>query len=295
MRVHDDAPPAGSGPPDSGPPALRIALGGQLRRLREAAGISREAAAGTLRTSPARIDGLELGRELGRGGFTTRDVDDLLTRYGVADDRYRALARRATEPDWWQSYHDLLPGWAETYVGLEQAASRIRTYEVQFVPGLLQTADHARAVIRLVYDHAPEVERRVELRMRRQALLTAPGAPALHAVVDEGALRRTVGGPAVARAQLDHLLALSELPHVRLQVAPFHFGGHAAAGGPFTILGFTEPDLADLVYLEQLTSALYLDAPSDVAHYERVMDRLCTQVEPVGRTGAILASIRAEL
>jgi transcriptional regulator with XRE-family HTH domain len=279
----------------TGPTALRIALGGQLRRRREAAGVTREAAGDAIRASAAKISRLELGRV----GFKERDVVDLLTLYGIVrgDDlaEFLSLARRANEPGWWQRYHDLLPGWAETYIGLEQAASLIRTYEVQFVPGLLQTADYARAVTRLGYDDATEVDRRVELRIRRQAVLADPKGPTLWAVVDEAALRRPIAGPDLSRAQLDHLLDLSERPNVRLQVAPFHFGGHAAAGGPFTILRFAEPDLPDIVYLEQLTSALYLDKRSDVEQYAQVMDRLCAQIEPLDRTAAILGKIRAEL
>lgn len=286
----DDEPRTGTGPT-----ALRIALGGQLRRRREAAGISREAAGEAIRASAAKISRLELGRV----GFKERDVVDLLRLYGVTAGEdvaeFLALARRANEPGWWHRYSDLLPAWAETYIGLEQAASLIRTYEVQFVPGLLQTPDYARAVTRLGYGDPREVERRVELRMRRQQVLVEPGGPTLWAVVDEAALRRQLTGPELTRAQLDHLIALAERPNVRLQVAPFHFGGHAAAGGPFTILRFAESDLPDIVYLEQLTSALYLDKRSDVEQYSAVMDRLCTQIEPLDRTAAILGKIRAEL
>jgi transcriptional regulator with XRE-family HTH domain len=279
----------------AGPTALRMALGGQLRRRREAAGITREDAGEAIRASAAKISRLELGRV----GFKERDVVDLLALYGVGHGdelaEFLGLTRRANEPGWWQRYHDLLPGWAETYIGLEQAASLIRTYEVQFVPGLLQTADYARAVTRLGYDDAREVDRRVELRMRRQEVITAPGGPTLWAVVDEAALRRQLSGSELTRSQLDHLIALAERPNVRLQVAPFHFGGHAAAGGPFTILRFAEADLPDIVYLEQLTSALYLDKRSDVDQYAAVMDRLCAQIEPLDRTAAILGKIRAEL
>lgn len=192
-------------------------------------------------------------------------------------------------------YHDLRPDWAESYIRLERAASLIRTYEVQFVPGLLQTPDYARAVLSLVHDDPGEVERRVGLRIRRQALLDAPGGPRLWAVVDEAALRRMIGGRELGRAQLDHLVALAERPNVKVQVAPFHFDGHAAAGGPFTILRFPDRDAPDVVVLEQLSGALYLDKPSDVEQYRRVMDRLCTQVEPLDRTAAILRAIRAEL
>jgi hypothetical protein len=280
---------------DAGPTALRIGLGSELRRRHERAGISREVAGEALRASPAKISRLELGRV----GFKERDVLDLLTLYGVTDETERsqflALARRANAPGWWHRYSDLLPGWFETYLGLEQASTMIRTYELQFVPGLLQTREYARAVTLLGHEDLEDVERRVELRLRRQEVLTAPGAPTLWAVIDEAALRRSLNGPELLRAQLDHLLAMNELPNVSVQIAPLSFGGHAAAGGPFSILRFAEPDLPDIVYLEQLTSALYLDKRSDVEHYALVMDRLCAHIEPPDRTAAIIDAIRKSI
>jgi transcriptional regulator with XRE-family HTH domain len=277
------------------PTVLRIGLGAQLRELRERRGMTREAAGDAIRASPAKISRIELGRV----GFKERDVADLLTLYGIVDPdertQFLALAQRANAPGWWHNYADLLPSWFETFLGLEQASSVIRTYECQFVPGLLQTPDYARAVTRLGYDDAAEVERRVALRMRRQAVLDAAGAPTLWAVIDESALRRPLAGPDLCRAQLTHLIAQTERPNVRIQIAPFAGGGHPAAGGGFTILRFAAPDLPDIVYLEQLTSALYLDKRADVDHYAVVMDRLCAQIDPPGRTASILAGIRGEL
>jgi transcriptional regulator with XRE-family HTH domain len=290
-------PVAGSAPkgPPTGPTVLRIGLGGALRRRREAAGVSRERAGEAIRASPAKISRLELGRV----GFKERDVADLLTAYGVHDPAERAefldLARQANAPGWWHRYSDLLHSWFETYLGLEQAASVIRNYELQFVPGLLQTRDYARAVTMLGHSDPVEVERRVELRMQRQELLHRKNPPTLWAVVDEAALRRSLLKPAQTREQLTHLIEMNELPQVSLQVAPFSYGGHAAAGGPFAILRFAEPDLPDIVYLEQLTSALYLDKRADVEHYAAVMDRLCAQVEPPDRTTEILMQIRSEI
>jgi transcriptional regulator with XRE-family HTH domain len=285
---------APKGPP-TGPTVLRIGLGGALRRRREAAGVTRERAGEAIRASPAKISRLELGRV----GFKERDVADLLTAYGVNDpaerSEYLDLARQANTPGWWHRYSDLLPSWFETYLGLEQAASVIRNYEIQFVPGLLQTRDYARAVTMLGHSDPVEVERRVELRMQRQELLTNANAPTLWAVIDEAALRRSMLGPRQSRDQITHLIEMNELPQISLQVAPFSYGGHAAAGGPFAILRFAEPDLPDIVYLEQLTSALYMDKRADVEHYAAVMDRLCAQVEPPDRTAEILTSIRAEL
>ncbi|MCD0482876.1 helix-turn-helix domain-containing protein [Streptacidiphilus sp. ASG 303] len=265
--------------PRGGPTVLRIVLGTQLRRLRERSGITREAAGDAIRGSHAKISRLELGRT----GFKERDVSDLLTLYGVTDEAERAdflaLARQASTPGWWNRYSDVLPSWFETHIGLEEAASVIRTYEVQFIPGLLQTEEYARAVVRLGHPRSPvpEVERRVQLRMERQKLLRAEGAPRLWAVMDEASLRRPLGGPAMMRAQFERLLEAARLPNVTLQVAPFEVGGLAAAGGPITILRFQEPDLPDIVYLEQLTSALYLDKPDDVDNYLAVLDRLSAE------------------
>jgi transcriptional regulator with XRE-family HTH domain len=255
---------------------VRMLLGYQLRRLREAVGITPDQAAEQIRASRAKISRMENGRV----GFKARDVADLLTLYGVTSEQARAamlqLAQRASTPGWWATYSDILPGWFEAYVGLEAAASVIRTFELQFVHGLFQTEDYARAVIMLGHQAAPawEIDNRVALRMKRQDLLTGADPPKVWSVMDETALRRPVGGPQVMRAQLHHLAEIAQLPQVTVQVVPFRHGGHAAAGGPFTILRFAEPDLPDVVYLEQLTSALYLEAPADVDHYLLVMSHL---------------------
>jgi transcriptional regulator with XRE-family HTH domain len=264
-----------------GPTAPRLALGAQLRRLREASHVTSGEAAAAIRATPSKLSRLERGR----CGVKQRDVADLLTLYAVTDEAERevllTLARQANAPGWWRRYSDVLPRWCELYVGLEDAASVIRAYEVQFVHGLMQTEDYARAVILLSDTDASsaDIDRRIRLRIERQQLLTRPGAPELWAVLDETALRRSPGGPQVMRAQLEHLLQLARLPNVTLQVVPFGAGPPAAVGGPFTILRFPEPDLPDLVYLEQLSSALYLDQPHDVAGYLAVMDQLCVQAE----------------
>ena len=277
----------------SGPTALRIALGAQLRRLREASNLTTAEAAEAIRATHSKISRLERGRTAAR----QRDVADLLTLYGVTDEAERGglliLARQAGAQGWWQQYSDILPKWLELYIGLERAASIIRTYEVQFVHGLMQTEDYARAVILISNAHAPaaEIDRRVSIRMERQRLLTQPGAPDLWAVLDEAALRRAPDGPKVMRAQLEHLLQIADLPNVTIQVVPFHVGPHAAAGGPFTILRFPEPDLPDLVYLEQLNSALYLDQPDDVLDYLTVMNQLCVQAETGAASKDMLSAL----
>ena len=279
-----------------GPTVLRMLLGAHLRRLREAEGVSRETAGWEIRASESKISRMELGRV----SFKERDVADLLTLYGVTDEEEReawlTLARQANTPGWWQREGDILPSWFQPYLGLEAAAVLIRTYEVQFIPGLLQTPEYAKAVILLGHGNAPpaEVERRVAVRMKRQQVLAREDPPQLWVVVDEGALRRPIGGPEVMRAQLRALVDATKLPHVRLQVIPFNAGGHAAAGGSFSILRFPEQDLPDVVYIEQLTSALYLDKRDDIDHYAAAMERLAVEAERPDRTGDILGKILRE-
>src|SRR5580692_7000548 len=262
-----DVPPSIFGTRAGGPTVQRLVLGSQLHRLRESRGITAEQAAEAIRGSHSKISRMEHGRV----GFKERDVGDLLTLYGVTDSEERAallnLAREANTPGWWHAYSDAMPTWLEPYVGLEAAASVLRTYEVQFVPGLLQTEEYARALIRL-------------------------GSAVSE---DEIALRRPVGGREVARRQLQHLIRMAEHPVVTVQILPFTAGPHSAMGGPFTILRFAEPDLHDVVYIEQLTSALYLDKPSEVDSYLEVMEQLCLQAEPAGNTVKMLNQILADI
>lgn len=266
-------------PGGTGPTVLRILLGAQLRRLREAKRISLEEAGNSIRASHSKISRLETGRV----GFKDRDIADLLTLYGVTDEAeqraMRDLAARANAQGWWHDYSDVLPHWFEAYVGLEEAATQIRSYEIQFVPGLLQTGDYARAVSLLGHPNAPtrEIDRRVGLRLARQAVLTRPSPPNIWVVLDEAVLRRHIGGTEIMRAQLRNLIDVAQRPNVTVQVIPFQTGGHAAAGGPFSILRFAESDLPDVVYLEQLTSSLYLDKHDVVDSYLMVMDRLAVE------------------
>jgi hypothetical protein len=280
----------------SGPVVLRMLVGAQLRRLREARRIKCEDAAEVIRASHSKISRMELGRI----GFKKRDVADLLTFYGVHDGAEREsllmLAEEANMPAWWHGYADLVPSWFEAFLGMEAAASVIRTYEVQFVPGLLQTEDYARAVIRLGHRDAStvEIERRVELRMKRQAVLHRPDAPKLWAVIDEAALRRPYGNAATMRTQIKHLIDVAALPNVTIELMPFSTGGHAAAGGPITILRFAEDEIPDVVYLEQLTSAVYANRSADLDNYWHIMNRLVMQAEPPNATTTILHKLLEE-
>ena len=284
-----EAPQSLFGPRSAGPTVQRLVLGGHLRRLREESFITTEQAAASIRGSHSKISRMEHGRV----GFKERDIADLLTLYGVTGGEERAallkLAREANTPGWWQGYSDILPHWVEPYFGLEAAASFIRNYELQFVPGLLQTEGYARALIRLGNAATEDdVMRRAEARLSRQEILSRETPPRLWAVMDEGALRRSIGGKAVMREQIRHLIDMCDHPAVTLQILPFQIGAHPAMGGPFTILRFSEPDLRDVVYIEQLTSALYLDKPAEVDDYLEVMEQLCLQAEPAAKTPEIL-------
>jgi hypothetical protein len=280
-----------------GPTVRRILLGAQLRKLRERQGVTREDAGWAIRGSESKISRMELGRV----SFKERDVADLLTLYGVGDDSVRValltLAREANARGWWHRYGDLLPIWMQSYLDLEAAATLIRGYEIQFVPGLLQTEAYARAVIGLGHGRADpdEIDRRVGLRMARKKLLTRPDPPQVWAVLDEAVLRRPIGGPEVMRAQLAALIQATSLRNVRLQVVPFRVGGHAATGGAFTILRFPDQELPDVVYLEHLTNALYLDKPDEVDQYSLAAGRLFVEAEPPARTPEILRKALRDL
>jgi transcriptional regulator with XRE-family HTH domain len=268
-------------------------LGARLRKLREAAGVSREAAGDAIRGSESKISRMELGRI----GFKLRDVSDLLGLYQVSEEERAtllAMAGHANTPGWWQAYSEMTPAWFAPYLGLEQAAETIRTYEVQFIPGLLQTPDYARAVLEIGADCNPELEQLVSLRIRRQRILHRPGPLRLWAVIDEAALRRPIGGTAVARAQLEHLIEIARLSHVNIQVAPFSSGSRAVAGGPVTLLRFPEAELPDVVYLEQHATAVYLGKPAERTYYWNVLNRLVTEAPPPADTEAILHQILRE-
>lgn len=278
---------------DGGPTALRMVLGARLRRLREAADITREAAGAAIRASDSKISRLELGRV----GFRQRDLTDLLALYGVTDEaelaEFAELARAASKSGWWHRDSDWLPRWFDLYLGLEQAARLIRAYEPRAVPELLQTADYARALLRLAHPSEPQtaIERRVALRMRRQHILQRPQPPQFWVIVDEAALRRPVGGSMVWRDQLEHLERLIEAPNIAVQVLADHVAGPALAEGAFTMLRFTESDLPDIVYLQQLTGALYLDKQIELDTYRATANQLSVHAAPPEYTVGLIRSL----
>ncbi|MFJ8667252.1 helix-turn-helix transcriptional regulator [Streptomyces sp. NPDC093600] len=284
--------------PRSAPTVGQVVLGKRLQDLRERAGLKREESAKILRVAPATIRRMETAEVALKIPY----VQLLLKAYGITDSEaegFIALAEEANLPGWWQRFHDVLPGWFSMYVSLEGAASLIRAYEPQFVPGLLQTEGYARAILRggaVGGGSAEETERHVALRMERQSLLTRDDAPKFWVIMDETVFRRPVGdGPRVMRDQLDRLLEVSELPNVTLQIAEFASGHHPGTYGPFVLFRFAMPELPDMVYSEYLTGAVYLDARPEVASHLEVMDRMAAQAATAQRTKEILRNLRKEL
>jgi len=280
----------------AGPTARRMILGTQLRRLREAANVTRAAAAWEIRASESKISRMELGRV----GCKERDVVDLLTMYGVHDQAERdwavEMVKQANQPGWWHRFNDTLPTWFDNYIGLEEAATRIRTYELMFVPGLMQTESYARAVIGRGNPDSddPSVERRVAIRMRRQKLLNGPKPPRLWAVIDEAVLHRPVGSAALLKEQLEHLLELIKLPNISLQIVPFDMSGYAAESA-FSLLQFAEPELPNIAYIERLDGALYLEKTDELELYGRTFDRLTVDAETPDRSRQMLIKRIAEI
>jgi len=280
----------------AGPSVRRLILGSQLRRLREKAGISCAEAGYSIRGSASKISRMETGRI----SFKERDVQDLLTLYGLSDPDERAqllsLVAQTRQTGWWHRYNERMPKWFEDYVGLEEAASRIQSWELQFMPGLLQTEDYTRAVVTHGHPRAAgeTIDSMVDLRMRRQKILDGQHPPRLWMVVDESVLHRSFGSVAMLKKQIDKLLELTELSHVSLQVIPFAKSGYVAEGA-FSILRFAETELPDITYIEHLTGALYLERPDEIEVYGRAFDRLVVDAETPRGSRQFLEKVRADL
>lgn len=247
----------------------RLQLGRELRRLREAAEVSRDAAAAELECSTSKISKIETGKATMRAG----EVKVLLDRYGVTDrDDVLRLARDARKRSAYR-----VPDWAKTYVGLEAEAAELRTYESELIPGLLQTPGYARLVTRAAdpYRDPREVERLVDARIdRQQRLFSGEDTTLIWAILNEAVIRRVVGDMEVMQGQLLHLLSTAERPNVTIQVLPFAAGAHAAMGSSFVHLRLVDPPDAEIVYLEDLTSSDYLDRPAHVESYYNVFGML---------------------
>ncbi len=272
----------------------RLAL--ELRRLREAARLTCEEVADHLECSASKISRVETGRV----SVSPRDVRDMLELYGVPAAQRESLvqlARDSRQKGWWHAYSDTMQPQMATYIGLESAASEIRIYEVSLIPGLLQTEDYARAVIRAGMVNSPteDIERRVSLLMARQPAVVRDDPPKVWAVLDEAALRRRVGGSGLMRLQLEHLLAQAALPNVAVQVIPFGGGAHPAMGRPFIILVFPERVDTDVVYLEDLTSALYLEDVAEVDRYNVFFNHLRATALSFDDSAALITSVLKEI
>ncbi|MBO3680887.1 helix-turn-helix transcriptional regulator [Streptomyces sp. NEAU-YJ-81] len=279
------------------PTVLRVVLGKRLQDLREKAGLSFEQAGRALDVTHATIRRMEKAEV----GLKLPYVEKLLRTYGVADpeevEGFLSLAREANKAGWWHRFRDVLPEWFNTFVSLEVEANLIRAYEPHYIPGLLQSEDYARAVLRAGMPHAPEseIERNVALRMERQALLTRDNPPMLWVVMDETVVRRPIGGSETMRAQIARLIEEAEAPHIRLQIMPFDAGPHPAMYGPFHIFRFPIPELPDIAYTESLVSGSYFDQRDDVSAFLEALDRMCAQAAPAQTTQAILSRIRKEI
>ncbi|MFE4218239.1 helix-turn-helix domain-containing protein [Streptomyces sp. NPDC056844] len=259
----------------SAPTVLRMILGRRLQEMRLGAGASLEDAARALRVKTLTIRRLEKAEVALKPLY----VEKLLETFGAGRqeiDEFVDLAEQANKPGWWHSYRDAVPGWFTAYVSLEAGARTLRTYEPQYVTGLLQTPDYAHAVLRggLPNGTEDELARRVELRLRRQSLLEREDAPTLWVVMEEAVLHRVVGGPHVMRQQLERLLDVSELAHISLDIVPFAAGAHVGACAPFTYFRFEEPELPDIVYSELLSASVYLDQRADVVSHLEAHTRM---------------------
>jgi transcriptional regulator with XRE-family HTH domain len=259
---------------DEGPTLRRRRLGAELKRCREAAGLTQENVSRHFEWHAAKVTRIETARV----AVTPRDVKDLLALYDVRDQEYRdaliELARMSRERTWWTDYRDIMrPG---NFIGLEAGAAAMRAWEPILLPGLLQTEAYMRALMRTgrPTDSPQHHDRRVALRLKRQARLRGPGALQLSAVVDESAIRRVIGGEDVMTAQLRHLIEVAQLPNVTLQVLPFSAGEHSFLGGSAALLEFRETTHLDVVYLEGLAGDYYEEQPSEVARYREELESL---------------------
>jgi transcriptional regulator with XRE-family HTH domain len=271
-----------------------LVLGKRLRDLRQTAGKSLEDAAASLGVSVLAIRRMEQGQVKWKLPY----IKVLLEEYGIGDDEARTfleLTAEANQPGWWYRYRDALPDWFRAFVSLEEEASLMRAYEPHYIPGLLQTEEYARTVLRAGLRDSDEIERRVRLRMERKRRLVQPAGPEFWVVMDETVLRRPVASPKVMRDQIDHLIEVVALPNIKLQVIPFGLYVHEAMYGPFQIFRFPFPELQDIVYVETVLGAFYVDQYDDVSAFQVALDRMSAQAPAPQRTEALLGAIRKEV
>lgn len=284
----------------SGPTVRRMLLGHELRKYREQRGITREDAGNRIRASASKISRMELGRV----GFKLRDIEDLLKMYGVSDrtviKQFLEVARESNKPGWWKEYGDSLHKWLVRYVGFEEAADHIRIYESQFVPGLLQTEEYAREIISGGVETDLVTEQRIEARLQRQKRLDRDHEMRMWVILDEAAVRRPIGGKArgreIMRGQIRRLIEFCrDYDNITLQIIPFEVGAHAAEAGSFTLLRYSDFELADLLYLEQLTDGEIVDRRSVVEAYTKAMTRLSVAAATPDETMEMLEEMLEDL
>jgi transcriptional regulator with XRE-family HTH domain len=278
------------------PTVRRRRLGMELRRLREASGLMIEDVAKHLECSMSRVSRIETGKSVAR----IRDVRDMLDLYEVGDEAQReqllTLAKDAQQRGWWTEYESVLSAGLDTYVGLEASAASLRTFQTHLVPGLLQTEEYARALIKVgrPTESPANIDRMISLRQRRQAMLADAGTLELWAVLDEAVLRRPIGGVTVMRAQLARLLEADELPSVTIQVLPFARGAHPGLGGAFTIIGFPDPTDLDVVYVDSPAGNIFLEKDRDVRRHTTWFDHLRAAALPPDESTDFIAAIADE-
>lgn len=260
----------------TGPTVRRRRLGTELRRLRDSSGFKLEEVAGELGVAPSTLSRIETGKAPTKSAY----LSQMLEMYGVTDSGQRQvlidMAREGHRKGWWAAYDDVLPSGFDIYVGLEAETAAIRSYEISVVHGLLQTSDYARAVLREMFPRhtAQQIDRLVDLRMARQHRLDDEPPLELWAILDEAVIRRPVGGPAIMRKQLSHLLAEGDRPSITMQILPFACGAHAAHAGPFTILEFPDRSDSEVAYVESVAGYIYLEKDRDVRARSEAFNRL---------------------
>jgi transcriptional regulator with XRE-family HTH domain len=281
----------------NGPTVRRRRLGTELRKLRESNGYKLEEVAARLGVAPSTLSRIETGKAPTKSAY----LSQILDMYGVTDPQQRQvlvdMAREGHRKGWWAAYDDVLPSGFDIYVGLEAETAAVRGYEVSVVPGLLQTQGYARAVLREIFPrHTTEqIERLVDLRIERQRRFDDDPPIELWAVLDEAVIRRPVGGNAVMRDQLEHLLAAAARPGVTVQVLPFGCGAHAGHGGPFSILEFPNRSDSEVAYVESVVGIIYLEKDKDVRARAEAFDRLRAAALAPGASADLIAQVAREL
>jgi transcriptional regulator with XRE-family HTH domain len=280
----------------TGPTVRRRRLGTELRKLRESNGYKLEEVAAHLGVASSTLSRIETGKAPTKSAY----LSQMLEMYGVAEPGQRQvlvdMAREGHRKGWWAAYDDVLPSGFDIYVGLEAETASVRGYEVSVVPGLLQTSEYAHAVLREMFPRhtLDQIDRLVELRMERQRRLDDDPPLELWAILDEALLRRPVGGWAVMRDQLEHLIDMADRPGVTLQVLPFECGAHAGHGGPFSVLEFPTRSDSEVAYVESVAGYIYLEKDRDVRARVDAFDRLRAAALAPGASFDLIAKIAKE-